>query len=68
MSAGILVNSALFAAIHLNSASLFPLFVLAVCFTLVYEATGSILVSMTMHSLFNLTTFLLLTAPSNSAP
>ena len=58
MSAGILVNSALFAAIHLNRASLFPLFVLAVCFTLVYEATGSILVSMTMHSLFNMVTFL----------
>ena len=66
MSAGILVNSALFAAIHLNSASLFPLFVLAVCFTLVYEATGSILVSMTMHSLFNLATFLELAVVTHS--
>ncbi len=58
--AGVIANAALFAAVHMNRAALLPLFVLAVCFTLVYEATGSILVSMTMHSLFNLTTFLLL--------
>lgn len=66
IAAGILVNSTLFAAIHLNQAALLPLFVLAVCFSLVYEATGSILVSMSMHSLFNLATFLLLSTIPHS--
>jgi membrane protease YdiL (CAAX protease family) len=33
--------------------SLLPLFVLGGCFTLAYEWSGSILVSMTMHALFN---------------
>ena len=60
--AGILLNAALFAAVHLDIAALVPLFVLALCFSLVYEATGSLLVSTTMHSLFNLVTFLALAA------
>jgi membrane protease YdiL (CAAX protease family) len=49
-----ILNAGLFAAIHLNLASLPSLFVLAVCFTIAYETTGSILVSMGMHALFNL--------------
>ncbi len=60
--AGVAVNSALFAAIHMDKQALLPLFTLAVCFSLVYEATGSLLVSATMHSLFNLNTFLALAA------
>lgn len=51
--AGLLVNAALFAAVHAHLPSAAPLFVLGVCFTLAYEWSGSILVSMTMHSLFN---------------
>lgn len=57
MAAGILLNAALFAAIHFNVTSLPALFLLAVCFTLAYEATGSILVSMLMHAMFNLVMF-----------
>ncbi len=47
-------TSALFAAIHLNLASLPSLFVLAICLTVAYESTGCLLVPVTMHSLFNL--------------
>ena len=48
-----LFTAALFAAIHMNGPAFFPLFVLAICFTLAYEATGSLLVPMLMHALFN---------------
>lgn len=57
MAAAIVLNAALFAAIHLNVTSLPALFILAVCFTIAYETTGSILVSMSMHALFNLIMF-----------
>jgi membrane protease YdiL (CAAX protease family) len=50
---GLLVNSLLFGAVHAHLPSLLPLFVLGGCFTLAYEWSGSILVSMTMHALFN---------------
>lgn len=53
LGAGLVLNSALFAAIHLHVPSLGALFVLAVCLTLAYEATGSLLVPMAMHALFN---------------
>ena len=46
-------NALLFAAVHTHLPSLAPLFVLGACFTLAYEWSGSILVSMTMHALFN---------------
>lgn len=49
----VLVNALLFAAVHTHLPSFAPLFVLGVCFTLGYEWSGSILVSMTMHALFN---------------
>ena len=45
--------SALFAAFHVNVTAFPGLFVLALCFTIAYEATGSLLVPMTMHALFN---------------
>ena len=51
--AGILVNAALFAGIHLHAPSFAGLFVLAVCLTLAYEWTGSLLVPMAVHALFN---------------
>jgi membrane protease YdiL (CAAX protease family) len=50
---GVLLNAALFAAIHLHGPSLGGLFMLAVCVTLAYEWTGSILVPVLMHALFN---------------
>jgi membrane protease YdiL (CAAX protease family) len=50
---GLVLNSLLFAAVHVHLPSLGPLFILGGCFTLAYEWSGSILVSMTMHALFN---------------
>ena len=47
------LTSLLFAAIHMNGPVFLPLFVLAVCLTLAYEATGSLWVPMLMHALFN---------------
>ena len=47
------LSAILFAAFHLNLASLASLFILAVCFTLAYERTGSLLVPICMHALFN---------------
>ncbi|MEO8439915.1 MAG: type II CAAX endopeptidase family protein [Spartobacteria bacterium] len=51
--AGLVLNALLFGAVHVHLPSLGPLFVLGACFTLAYEWSGSILVSMTMHALFN---------------
>ena len=50
---GIALNALLFAAAHTHLPSFAPLFVLGACFTIAYEWSGSILVCMTMHSLFN---------------
>ncbi len=50
---GLILNALLFGAVHVHLPSLGPLFVLGGCFTLAYEWSGSILVSMTMHALFN---------------
>ena len=48
-----LITSALFAAFH-ASLTVFPsLFVLALLFTIAFESTGSLVVPMTMHALFN---------------
>jgi len=49
----LIFNSLLFAAAHTHLPSAAPLFVLGACFTLAYEWSGSILVSMGMHALFN---------------
>ncbi|MGH7936561.1 MAG: CPBP family glutamic-type intramembrane protease [Chthoniobacterales bacterium] len=38
---------------HAHLPSFAPLFVLGSCLTLAYEWSGSILVSMTIHALFN---------------
>jgi membrane protease YdiL (CAAX protease family) len=47
------LSGILFALIHLNLPSFFPLLVLASVFALAYELSGSLLVPMTMHALFN---------------
>jgi uncharacterized protein len=62
-TAGLILNALLFALVHAHLPSFAPLFVLGSCFTLAYEWSGSILVSMTMHSLFNSITLLLLAFP-----
>jgi membrane protease YdiL (CAAX protease family) len=61
--AGLVANSLLFAAVHGHVPSAAPLFVLGVCFTLAYEWSGSILVAMTMHALFNSLTLTALAFP-----
>src|SRR6266550_1652456 len=60
---GITVNALLFAAAHTHLPSFVPLFVLGSCFTIAYEWSGSILVAMTMHSLFNSVTLTALAFP-----
>ncbi len=46
-------TGAAFAVVHLHLPSLLPLFLLACVLTFAYELTGSLLVPMAMHSLFN---------------
>ena len=60
---GVVVNSLLFAAVHNHLPSFAALFALGCCFTIAYEWSGSILVSMTMHALFNSVTLTLLAFP-----
>ena len=62
---GLLANAALFAAVHAHVPSAAPLFVLGACFTLAYEWSGSIVVSMTMHALFNSMTLVALAFPEH---
>lgn len=57
------LNALLFAAVHTHLPSFAPLFVLGLCFTVAYEWSGSILVSMTMHALFNSVQLIVLAFP-----
>lgn len=52
--------STLFALMHANLAALPGLFALALCFTVAFEASGSILVPMVMHALYNALTLAIL--------
>jgi membrane protease YdiL (CAAX protease family) len=60
---GIIVSSLLFAAVHTHLPSFAPLFVLGTCFAIAYEWSGSLLVPMTMHALFNALTLTALAFP-----
>ena len=60
---GITFSALLFAAAHAHFPSFVPLFVLGSCFAIAYEWSGSILVPMTMHSLFNSFTLTVLAFP-----
>jgi membrane protease YdiL (CAAX protease family) len=62
---GLVFNALLFAAAHTHLPSALPLFVLGTCFTLAYEWSGSILVSMAMHAFFNSTQLILLAFPDS---
>ncbi len=63
IAVALVFNSLLFAAAHTHLPSAAPLFVLGACFTLAYEWSGSILVSMGMHALFNSTQLIFLAFP-----
>jgi membrane protease YdiL (CAAX protease family) len=52
-AAGLIVTSLLFAFLHGHAASIPALTMLAVCLGLAYEKTGSLLVPMIMHAVFN---------------
>ena len=60
---GVILSSLLFAAAHAHFPSFIPLCVLGCCFAIAYEWSGSILVSMTMHSVFNSLTLTALAFP-----
>ena len=62
------LTSTLFAAVHFNLAAFPALIVLALCLTLAYEVTGSILVPFSMHALFNSTQLLLLAWQTRAFP
>jgi membrane protease YdiL (CAAX protease family) len=63
IAVALVFNALLFAAAHTHLPSAAPLFVLGACFTLAYEWSGSILVSMAMHALFNAAQLILLAFP-----
>ena len=54
--AAVVASALLFAAVHGHLPSFVPLFVLGSCLAVAYEWSGSILVPMTMHALFNAVT------------
>ena len=54
------LTALLFAAIHQSLTAFASLFILAVCLTLAYERTGSLLVPIGMHALYNSTSLLFL--------
>jgi CAAX protease family protein len=60
---GVVASALLFAAVHGHLPSFGPLFVLGTCFAIAYEWSGSILVPMTMHALFNAVTLTALAFP-----
>src|SRR3712207_3469702 len=62
---GLISNAALFAVVHGHVPSALPLFVLGACFTIAYEWSGSIVVAMTMHALFNSLTLVALAFPEH---
>jgi membrane protease YdiL (CAAX protease family) len=59
----VVASALLFAAVHAHLPSFAPLFVLGSCFAIAYEWSGSILVSMMMHALFNAITLTALAFP-----
>ena len=65
---GVIFSALLFAAAHAHLPSFAPLFVLGSCFAIAYEWSGSILVAMTMHSVFNSLTLTALAFPEIFSP
>lgn len=67
ITAGILA-CILFAAFHASLSAFAGLFVLAVCLNIAYERTGSLLVPIGMHALFNLTSLLVIYGQAQLSP
>jgi membrane protease YdiL (CAAX protease family) len=67
LAAGFLA-SLLFAAFHTSLAAFAGLFVLAVCLNIAYERSGSLLVPICMHALFNFTSLFVLYVQVQLAP
>ena len=65
---GVVASALLFAAVHAHLPSFAPLFVLGICFTIAYEWSGSLIVSMTMHALFNALALIALAFPEVVPP
>ena len=63
---GLVFNAVLFAAVHQHLPAFGVLVLLGCCFTLAYEWSGSLLVPMTMHSLFNSLSLIFLAFPEMS--
>lgn len=51
---GVLASSAVFALMHMNVIAFFPIFVLGIFLAYLFEKTGSLVPSMTVHMLHNL--------------
>ena len=64
----VVASALLFAAVHGHLPSFAPLFVLGSCLAVAYEWSGSILVPMTMHALFNAVTLTTLAFQDTSQP
>jgi membrane protease YdiL (CAAX protease family) len=62
-AAGIIASSLLFGAVHAHLPSFAPLAVLGACLAVSYEWSGSLLVPMAMHALFNSVNLALLAFP-----
>lgn len=60
--AALLVPAAVFALLHSNAVAFLPLLALGILFSLAYERTGRISVTIIAHGLFNLHTILLIMA------
>lgn len=57
----LLSSSLLFAIVHAHATNLFPLFIIGVLLALVYEYSGSLIASISMHALFNLLNVIMMT-------
>ncbi|MFT3828499.1 MAG: CPBP family intramembrane metalloprotease [Opitutaceae bacterium] len=66
--AALLVSALAFASLHGSAVHFVPLTVLGMIFALAYERTGSLLVPVVAHGLFNLNSILLLLAGVGGAP
>jgi len=62
----VILTSLVFAAFHVHLPSFLPLFLIAVAFALAYLYTGSLLVPMVMHGVFNAVNLILLTCLRDS--
>ncbi|HXV19228.1 MAG TPA: CPBP family intramembrane glutamic endopeptidase, partial [Candidatus Omnitrophota bacterium] len=51
---GMLASSAVFALMHMNLIAFFPIFVLGIFLAYLFEKTGSLVPSMTVHMVHNL--------------